>query len=79
MKKDKSEQMDELRPEYRRSDFGDIERGKYARRAREHTNIVLLDPEIADVFPDDEAVNKALHALIAAKSAAEQINLPHEG
>ena len=38
---------DDLRPEYRREDFGPMVRGKYAARLNESSNIVVLDPEIA--------------------------------
>lgn len=56
---------DELRDEY---DFTPEmlrqgERGKYAERYAAGTNIVRLDPDVADVFPDSEAVNRALRAL----------------
>ena len=64
MKKAKSELNDWLRPEYKRSDFGKIVRGKYARRIQKSTNIIVLDPQIAKVFPNDEAVNNAPRGLI---------------
>lgn len=64
MKKDK-ESEDELRPEYRRSDFpGGLVRGKYAKRMKESSNIIVLRPEVAEVFPNEEAVNNALLSLI---------------
>jgi len=47
MKKIKSETMDALRPEYKKSDFGTIARGKYANLIKAETNIVLLEPDIA--------------------------------
>lgn len=47
MKKIKSETTDELRPEYKRSDFGELVRGKYANRIKAETNAVLLEPDIA--------------------------------
>jgi len=59
MKKVKAETADELRPEYNRSDFGELVRGKYADRIKEESNVVLLEPDIAQAFPNDEAVNKA--------------------
>lgn len=65
MKKAKSELNDWLRPEYKRSDFGELVRGKYAKRIRESTNVVILEPEVAKAFPNDKAVNKALRALIS--------------
>ena len=57
---------DELLPEY---DFTVEQlragtRGKYAERYAAGTNIVKLDPDVAKVFPDSEAVNEALRALI---------------
>ena len=37
--------------------------GKYAKQYAEGTNIVVLDPDVAKVFPDSEAVNQALRAI----------------
>jgi hypothetical protein len=65
MKKDKTPDKDELRPEYKRSDFpGGFVRGKYANRLKESSNVVVLKPEVAEVFPNAEAVNNALLSLI---------------
>ncbi len=65
MKKDKESDKDELRVEYRRSDFpGGLVRGKYAKRLKESSNIIVLRPEVAQAFPNEEAVNKALLSLI---------------
>jgi hypothetical protein len=66
MKKAKSELNDWSRPEYKRSDFGELVRGKYANRIRKSTNVIVLDPQVAKVFPNDKAVNDALRQLIAA-------------
>ena len=55
MKQDKSELNDWMRPSYKRSDFGDMVRGKHAKRIRESTNVIVLDPEVAKAFPNDEA------------------------
>lgn len=63
MKKVKST-SDELRVEYKRSDFGKLERGKYYERVKASSNIVVLDPEVAAIFPNSAAVNKALHSLV---------------
>jgi hypothetical protein len=66
MKKINQTDKDELRAEYKRSDFpGGLVRGKYADRIRESSNIVVLKPEVAEVFPNEEAVNSALLSLIA--------------
>ncbi|MBU1262091.1 hypothetical protein KKG61_01835 [bacterium] len=56
---------DELRPEYDLSQLlkGGV-RGKYADRYREGTNLVLLSPDVAKVFPNEEAVNKALRIVM---------------
>ena len=63
--KSKDEMADELRPEY---DLGQLlkdgVRGKYVDRYREGTNLVLLEPDVADAFPTGEAVNKALRLVI---------------
>jgi hypothetical protein len=63
MKKAKS-RSDELRPEYERSDFKKLERGRYYERVKARSNVVVLDPDIAAVFPNSAAVNKALHSLV---------------
>ena len=64
MKKNNSKKTDELRAEYKRSDFGPLVRGKYANRAVQETNIIVLEPDIAEAFPNDTAVNKALRGLL---------------
>ena len=65
MKKTNQIDKDELRIEYKRSDFpGGLVRGKYAKRLRESSNIVVLKPEVAEAFPKDEAVNGTLLSLI---------------
>lgn len=56
---------DELGPEYDLSKLiREGVRGKYAGRYREGTNLVLLAPDVAGVFPDEEAVNEALRLVI---------------
>jgi len=62
MKKIKST-SDELRPEYKRSDFKKLERGKYYQRIRASSNVVVIDPEVLDVFPNSATVNRTLRAL----------------
>jgi hypothetical protein len=57
---------DELRDEYTLDDFpGGLERGKYAARMAEGSNIVRLDPDVARAFPDSASVNEALRSLLA--------------
>ena len=72
MKKAKSELNDWARPEYKRADFGQMVRGKYASRIRKSTNVIVLDPQVAKVFPNDEAVNNALRELIGATRSARR-------
>ena len=51
-----------MRPEY---DFSGGVRGKYADMHRAGTNVVLLDPELVEAFPDSKSVNDALRALVS--------------
>lgn len=64
MKMASRKDADELRPEYERSDFTTLVRGKYVTRVAEETNVVVLDPEVAKAFPNDRAVNDALRGLL---------------
>ncbi len=70
MKKASRKTTDELRPEYKRSDFGTLVRGKYADRAAQATNVVVLDPQVARAFPNDRAVNTALRRLIRERKGS---------
>lgn len=54
-------ESDEMRPEY---DFSGAVRGKYYRRHTEGTNVVLLEPDVAEAFKDSAAVNRALRLLL---------------
>ena len=49
-----------MRPEY---DFSKGVRGKHAARYAQGTNVVVIDPQVLDVFPDGATVNQALRAL----------------
>jgi hypothetical protein len=53
-----------LKAEYKREELGEGVRSKYYQRYQEGTT-VLLSPDVAAVFPNDEAVNNALRSLIA--------------
>jgi hypothetical protein len=55
---------DELRPEYDLSQLKGGVRGKYHREATAGTNLVLIEPELANMFPDTESVNRALRLLV---------------
>jgi hypothetical protein len=66
--KSKDERADDLRPEY---DLATLlkegVRGKYAKRYKQGTNLVLLSPDVARDFPNEEAVNEALRLVIQLK------------
>ncbi len=73
MKKVNQKKKDELRDEYKIEDFPKgLERGKYTKRIKESSNIVVLKPEVADVFPNEEAVNSALLSLIQLANKTTQ-------
>lgn len=55
---------DEMRAEYKGSDFTKLERGKFYKEVAKGTSVVLLDPSIAKIFPTSEAVNAALLGLL---------------
>lgn len=65
-KNDKRQARDELRREYDFSKLQGGERGKYLARYRSGTNLVLLSPDVAAHFPDEQSVNAALRTLIQA-------------
>ena len=61
--------VDELRPEY---DLGSLTggvRGKYYARATAGTTLVLLEPDVAEGFPDGPSVNKALRSYLRIERA----------
>jgi hypothetical protein len=68
-----NQKEDDIRPEY---DFASMQggiRGKYVKRLREETNLVLLDPEVAAAFPTGEAVNAALRGILNTTKAVRQL------
>jgi hypothetical protein len=58
----KKNEVNDLAEEY---DFSRGVRGKYAKRYAQGTNIVLIEPDVAKYFPDQESINNALRSLIA--------------
>jgi uncharacterized DUF497 family protein len=72
MKKESAaKRSDDLRPQYDLSQLKDGVRGKYHRRAAAGTNLVIIEPDLAILFPDSEAVNRALRVIAdAAQTAA---------
>ena len=76
MKKVNRKTINGMRSEY---DFASMKggvRGKYAKRYRAGTNLILLDPELAKAFPTEAAVNGALRALLRL---TESVRLPQQG
>jgi hypothetical protein len=65
MKKKPDQQEDDLREEY---DFSGAKRGKYANRYAEGSNVVVLDPDVAAVYPDSESVNRTLREVAGLDS-----------
>ena len=65
-----SNDKDTLRDEYPDDLIRSGVRGRYAQRYREGTNIVLIDPDLHALFPDSEAVNRALREYVATKRPA---------
>ncbi len=61
---EKRQLRDELRQEYDLSKLKGGVRGKYVARHRAGTNLVLLSPDVAEYFPDEQSVNAALRTLI---------------
>jgi hypothetical protein len=60
----KKVESDGLRAEYNPEDLGQGVRGKYYESFRKGSNLVLLSPDVAKAFPNEEAVNEALRSLI---------------
>lgn len=58
--KKRREKNNEMLPEY---DFSQGVRGKYARRYAKGSNVVVLEADVAKVFPNSEAVNRSLRSL----------------
>ena len=44
-------------------DFSDAVQGKYAKRYAQGTNVVVIEPDVAKIFPDHDSVNQALRSL----------------
>jgi hypothetical protein len=63
-KTEKRDRRGELRREYDLSKLKGGVRGKYTARYRAGTNLVLLSPDVAKYFPDEQSVNAALRTLI---------------
>lgn len=63
-------EKDDLRPEYSPDLIRAGERGRYAERYREGTNVVLIDPDLHVKFPNSESVNQALRDYLRKSGSA---------
>jgi len=68
-KANNKKKADDLRPEYDLSKLKGGVRGKYAKRFQKGTNLVLLSPDVAKYFPDEQSVNDALRSLVRIAKA----------
>lgn len=58
---------DEVRPEYDIAVLQNGERGKYFKRYQQGSNVVVIDPDLAEAFPDAKAVNDALREVLSRR------------
>jgi hypothetical protein len=64
---------DDLKPEY---DFGSMKggvRGRYYARYRKGSNVVVLQPDVAEAFPSEGAVNEALRGILRTTRSVRKI------
>ena len=61
MKKIETEGNDELRPEY---DLRNLRVRKLGPKRKSFGEVIRLEPDVAEIFPDAESVNEALRFLI---------------
>lgn len=71
-KADPGLEYDDLRPEYRIEDFGAAKgvRGMFYRRIQARSNVVRIAPDLSPSFPNEQAVNDALRALLRVATTA---------
>ena len=72
-KPSKHRNHDEMQPEY---DFASMKlgvRGKHYQEYRKGTNVVLLEPDVAEAFPTEDAVNEALRGILTTTRAVRRI------
>ena len=62
----------ELQEEYDLSQLPILPKGRYAPERRAGRNLVVLDPDLAQAFPSDEAVNRALRLILQAAQIPER-------
>jgi hypothetical protein len=65
--------VEQMRAEYRREELGKGVRGKHYAEFKKGSNLVLLKPELAKIFPTNEAVNAALDSLVDVARSATSV------
>ncbi len=65
--------IEQMRTEYRREELGKGVRGKHYAEFKKGNNLVLLKPELARIFPTNEAVNAALDSLVGIARSATSV------
>ena len=68
-----------MRDEYDFSELKGAVRGKYVERYKTGTNLVLLQPDVAEAFPDAESVNEALRALLKVAARVKEDDRRSQG
>jgi len=68
-----------MRDEYDLSDLKGAVRGKYHERYHAGTNLVLLQPDVAEAFPDADSVNDALRALLKVAARVKEDDRESQG
>ncbi len=66
----KPQDKDDLRPEYAEDLIRSGIRGKYAKRYRSQSNVIVVDDDLTDVFPNSKAVNDALRDYLKLRKKA---------
>jgi hypothetical protein len=60
-------------------DFSQGVRGKYVERFAQGSNVVVLAPDVAEIFPDSESVNTALRLLVEVAGRSTRKASAHQG
>jgi hypothetical protein len=58
---------DDLKPEYDLKSLGKGVRGKYYRQYQKGTNVVVIDPDLSEAFPNTKSVNDALRKVLKGR------------
>lgn len=64
-----NEANEDMRPEYDMNSLGGKVRGKYYERYLKESNIVVIDPDLTEAFPNAKAVNDALRAALHGRGS----------